>query len=85
MTELTLTAFSLPTDLQHIDSPRHVSLFPALLDKSMNAWRFQKRLEDMNSHHLVPRDDLLLGLCSLAIMAFDQHLCQTAKGLHSHD
>lgn len=39
MTELTLTAFSLPTDLQTIESPRHasVSLGPALLDKSMNA------------------------------------------------
>lgn len=37
MTELTFTAFSLPTDLQHVDSPRHVSLFPVLLDKSMNA------------------------------------------------
>lgn len=36
MTELTLTAFSLPTDLQLIDSSRHVSL-PALLDKLMNA------------------------------------------------
>lgn len=35
MAELTLTAFSLPTDLQLINSPRHI--LPALIDEEMNA------------------------------------------------
>lgn len=77
MTELTLTAFSLPTDLQAVKSPRHVSLF--LTTRQMpDGFRTGSRTGLQIT--LCLETLCLLNCCSLSVTAYDQHL-----GLQQHN
>lgn len=88
MTELTLTAFSLPTDLQPVDSPRHKGLLSAhatirRLDECLTVSE-EAGISDSRSHCSSIHFSASLAQSFFPVMAFDQHQCRQQRVHTTH-